>query len=380
MKTVFEMKRSLQIIGQEVGTAAEELRQKLMDPTATQEEIRGAKTRKEEAEERFNILQNEVNETEKHQRNKLQKTPITADSEEKRMVAAKAELIRSTILGRELSEETRNLLGAIGQSPSTGGEKFLPHNMSNELISEPFVKNPLRGVIKYTNIKGLEVPKIAYTLDDDDFITDAQTAKEIATTGDKVTFGNYKFKVYARISDTVLHGSDLNLTNYVEGALQSGLAAKEKKVAFAATPKTGEEHMSFYSTVNGITVKTDTTLYKAIKKAIADLHEDYRENAVVIMRYSDYSDMIETLANGNATLYNAQPEQILGKPVVFSDSATKPLIVDPNYVQFNYNGDMVYDSDKDVKAGEYLFVLTAWFDMQILLKSAVRIADVTPTP
>ncbi len=33
------------------------------------------------------------------------------------------------------------------------------------------------------------------------------------------------------------------------------------------------------------------------------------------MRYADYLDIIEMLANGSATLYNAQPEQVLGKPV-----------------------------------------------------------------
>lgn len=48
------------------------------------------------------------------------------------------------------------------------------------------------------------------------------------------------------------------------------------------------------------------------------------------------------------------------------------------YVRLNYDGDLVYDSDKDVDKGEYLFVLTAWFDQQILLKSAFRLAKVVP--
>ncbi len=39
----------------------------------------------------------------------------------------------------------------------------------------------------------------------------------------------------------------------------------------------------------------------------------------------------------------------------------------------NYDG-TTYDTDKDVKKGEYLFVLTAWYDQQRTLDSAFRIA------
>jgi HK97 family phage major capsid protein len=96
-----------------------------------------------------------------------------------------------------------------------------------------------------------------------------------------------------------------------------------------------------------------------------------------VMRFADYMDIIEILANGSTTLYNAQPEQVLGKPVIFSDSTVKPIIGDFNYAHLNYDGDLVYDSDKDVNKGEYLFVLTAWLDMHLLLKSAFRIANVS---
>ncbi len=186
----------------------------------------------------------------------------------------------------------------------------------------------------------------------------------------------HKFKVLAGISETVLNGSDANLVSYVEMALQSGVAAKEKKVAFATTPNTGEEHMSFYAA--GITEITEDSMYKAIKSALADLHEDYRENATIVMRYQDYSDMIETLANGNATLYMAQPEQILGKPVVFCDSAVNPVVGDFSFSHFNYDLNTLYENQKDITTGIEQFVVTAWFDHQIKLKSAFRIAKVAP--
>ncbi|MDT2306593.1 hypothetical protein P7H21_25220 [Paenibacillus larvae] len=60
-------------------------------------------------------------------------------------------------------------------------------------------------------------------------------------------------------------------------------------------------------------------MFDAITDAIADLHEDYREMLKIVMRYQDYKNIIKVLANGSATLYTAQPEQVLGKPVVFCD-------------------------------------------------------------
>lgn len=138
--------------------------------------------------------------------------------------------------------------------------------------------------------------------------------------------------------------------------------------------------MSFYSTQNGIKTVDGADLFEAITNAIADLHEDFRENARVIMRYADYVKILKSLANNSATLFSAPPESIIGKPAVFSDSAVKPIVGDFRYAQLNYDGDLIYDTDKDVEKGEYLFVLTGWLDQQILLKSAFRIANVVPTP
>ncbi|OWU50654.1 hypothetical protein CEJ90_15355, partial [Staphylococcus aureus] len=43
----------------------------------------------------------------------------------------------------------------------------------------------------------------------------------------------------------------------------------------------------------------------------------------------------------------------------FTDAAVKPIVGDFNYFGINYDG-TTYDTDKDVKKGEYLFVLTAF--------------------
>lgn len=386
MATIYQMKQNLSELGAELSSITSEIRSKAGDPAVKIEELRELKSNQSDIEERFKLLKEEIEALEKEERAKLEvqiknSNPVFgADGDEQRMIAAKADMIRSAILGKSMSEEARNLLGALPSPHTSGGDKFLPTNMSNQLVSEPFTRNPLRGVIRMTNVKGLEVPKIAYTLDDDAFIGDEDTAKEIDLTGDKVSFGRFKFKVKARISDTVLHGSDLDLVNYVENALRSGLAAKEKKVSFAETPATGEEHMSFYSTQNAITEVPGGTLFESILNAIADLHEDFRENAKVVMKYSDYLSLLSTLANQSSTLFSAPPESIIGKPVVFSDAATTPIIGDFNYCHLNYDGSMIYDSDKDVNKGEYLFVLTSWIDQHLLLKSAFRRAKVVVTP
>ena len=78
-------------------------------------------------------------------------------------------------------------------------------------------------------------------------------------------------------------------------------------------------------------------------------------------------------------LYLKQPRKVFGKPVIFTDAATHPVVGDFNYFGINYNG-ITFDTDKDVKHGEYLFVLTNWYDQQRILDSAFRIAKVDNTP
>ncbi|WP_342479522.1 phage major capsid protein [Paenibacillus sp. FSL F4-0097] len=374
-KTLFDVKNDLVTIGAAYAAAKQEKLVEASKPDASIENIKALETKEANLKTRFDILQREHDEMESAQAAALAaKTPAPgsdlADPKAK-FNAAKAGLIRAVVGGKSVPAEIK---AALGDNNSTGGEKILPSTMTNELLHEPFVKNPLREVSTVTSVTNLEIPKVTFTLDDDDFIGDTETAKELETEGDVVTFGRHKFKVFVPVSETVLAATDTNLVQTVDQALESGLAAKEKKVAFAATPKVGEEHMSFYSTQNGITEVTGTDLYKAIKAALAALHEDYRDNAKIVMRYADYLDIIEVLANGSATLYSAQPEQVLGKPVVFCDAAVKPIVGDFRYSHFNYDPTVLYDRDKDVKTGVELFVLTAWLDHKIKLKSAFRIA------
>lgn len=372
----YQLEQMLAGIGQDLKAANEKLTSMYADAKTTLEARNEQKNTVKDLEERFAGIKTQIEEMDRQAEEKLKNSAskvVNGDTEKEKVVNAKAELIKATMANKPVSMEVK---AALGDNNNTGGEKFLPKTMQNELLHEPFVKNPLRDVSTFTNETNLEVPKITFTLDNDDFIEDTETAKELKASGDTVQFGRHKFKVFAPVSETILRGTNTNIVQTVEMALESGLAAKEKKVAFATTPKSGEEHMSFYSTQNGIKTVEGENKYKAIKAAIADLHEDYRENSRIIMRYADYMDIVEMLANGNATLYAAQPEQILGKPAIFCDSAINPIIGDIRYSHFNYDLDMLYERDKDIKTGMECFVLTAWFDHKIKLKSAFRIAKV----
>lgn len=402
MSTLFALKEKLANVGEELAKVSAELVDKAANAAIPIEEVKELQGKKDSLQTRFDLIKEQHDKLEAEQKAKLRQDKITAaPTGEARLIAAKAEFIRAKILGRDMSPEAKEVLAntaPLRALPADGntGQHLLPTTQGKEVIVEPFVRNPLRGKIGMTAIKGLELPKIAFSLDDDAFITDADTAKEIQATGDKVSFGKFKFKVKVRIADTVLHGSDIELVKYVESALQSGLAAKEKKVSFAhgsaGSPRpvvAAEKHMSLYeldaSSASVIKEVEGADLYEAITNAIADLHEDFRESAQVCMRYADYVTMIKALSNSAVSLYGKQPEEVIGKPVFFSDAAAildgtevvgRPIVGDFNYLHLNYDPETVFDSDKDVDKGEYIWVLTAWFDQRKKLSSAFRIAKV----
>ncbi|MFF5993707.1 phage major capsid protein [Lysinibacillus sp. KU-BSD001] len=386
-KTLYELKQAMATIGQQLKKVEGELSAKAIDPSASIEDIQAQQKSKEDLQARFNVIKQQHDELEAEQKAKFaqqqamkQATIGHIEDPQQKVIAAKAELYRNTIRKQPISEEAMALL----DDSTTGGNKFLPKTVSTQIITEPKAKNPLRGHSMHTQITNLEIPKLTYVLDDDDFIEDGATAKELKLTGDTVQFGRHKFKVKAEVSETVVNGTDVALVQSVDGALESGVAAKERKVAFATSPKAGEEHMSFYRTATAtlpeIAKVQGATLFDAVTNAIADLHEDYRENAKVFMRFTDYLSIIKDLANGSATLFTAPPEQIIGKSVVFTDAAVKPVVGDFNYSHFNYDLNALYDTDKNISTGMHQFVVTAWFDHQIKLASAFRIAEVTPTP
>ena len=381
-KNRYLIMQNLEGVQAQLKAAVEHVDNLFSSPSSTIAERTEAENKVSDLKNRVVFYQNELKELDQEAAMKLEyqsKNNKSKElSEKERVVKAKAELIRNTIAGKAQPKE---VLNALGDGTTLGnGQKILPTTLMTELVTEPYAKNPLRGVSKFTNITNLEVPKIAFTLSDDDFLTsDTETAKEMAASASIIAFKRNKFKVYADITETVLRGTDTNLIAHVENALRSGMARKEKKIAFAET--TSAPDTSFYNKTSGnydIKAIEKASLYLAIKAALADLEDEYADNAKIVMRKADYFDLIEALANGNAALYQAQPETILGAPVIFCDLATKPVIGDFSYSQFNYDLDATYESDKNIKTGVTSFVLTAYLDHKILMKSAFRLATVTP--
>lgn len=205
-------------------------------------------------------------------------------------------------------------------------------------------------------------------------ITDKDTANEIEMTGGTVTYGRFKTKISATVKDTVLYGTETNLVMTIENALRSGLAVKEKINAFRTVSNGTNDHSSFY--LNNITTITGPNIIQAIINAWADLPEVFATRASCVMRKSDYFAAVMTLANNNDTLWGKKPEDVIGIPVIFNDRAVTPIVGDFSYSRQNYDIGTVYETDKDALKGEYYFVLTAWGDHVIRLKSAFRLASV----
>lgn len=332
------------------------------------------------------------------------------------IIAMNAEIVRAALdnrvadLSKFSNEAVEGNFTIDGGTHMTRGDKLLPANMSNDLLYEPMAKNQFRELSKFTAIMNLELPKISFDVASGagtvggvnnagkgvpSFLTsDSETAKEIKSTAALIKFERNKFKVFCAIPETVYRGTDVNLMEVVNAALQSGFAKKEKamvleKVVAAANTNNADAPVSFYTEIgtaaygdkaNTSAIKkiTGATMYEAIINGICDLEEDYAQDAVLVMRKVDYFKMIKELVNQNATLFGAKPEEVLGIPVKFIDACETPILGDFKYSHYNYDLSMEYDSDKEILTGVRRFVVTAWVDHRITMKSAFRLLAVTP--
>lgn len=380
--TIFEMKEKMATLQASINADAQFLAEKASDPTVSMEDLNAKKAHMEDTQSRFDMIKAQCDRAEAEQ-----KAAIEAQSREKsgstsadNRVRAKAALFRA-LAGKDQAsiEKAYTHLGAIPAADADlgNGSKLLPTNLQNELIVEPREMNPMRDIVRMSNIRGLEEPKLILDLGNGyDDITDKQTAQEIKLEGDSIVYGRHKVKPVAKISETVLHGTDVNLVSEVESALRDGLAINEINRMFAASPATDYAGMSFYSTANAIKAVTGTSKQEAIAKALADLPLSFRRNAKIVMSAADWFEMWGKNLNQSGMYFENRPQQLFGKEVVLVDDATIPVIGDFSYCRINYDIDTILDVDKDVDTGIYKYVLTAWYDIKIRLKSAFRLAKV----
>lgn len=390
--TLFELKEKMHNLDVEISAIAEYIAEKAGDPNTPMSEINEKKAKRDELAQRRDMLKAEHDAMEEAQRNEVAMKNGKGNglTEKDVRIKAKAALYRTALTGGDLKKTYEGLGGIPSNSADLGyGENLLPTNMSRELLLEVMDTNPLRDIAHVTNISGLEEPKLGFTIEDADLgdVTDKQTANEIEMTGSTVTYGRLKAKVNATVKDTVLHGTDTDLVAAVEGNLRAALAKREKHFAFlpaaSCASDTTHAHMSFYKQTSDayeITEITGTTLYNAIVNAYADLADEYAARATIVMKKSDYYGIISTLTNTSEALFSEKPAMILGIPVVFCDKATIPVVGDFSFYGINYDIGTIFETDKDGKKGEYYFILTAWGDQQIRLKSAFRLATVDANP
>ena len=396
---LFEIKEKMATLKAAILADANWLAEKAADPAVPKEELDAKKAHRDELQARYDMLKAEHDRLEEEQRLAVAAKAVADGTvtAEQNMKEAKGAFYRDALTGNV--KKTYEGLGAIpANTADLGyGEHLLPKTVSSELLLEPMEINPLRNICRVTNITGYEEPKLGFTIEDADLgdVTDLQTAKEIEMTGDSVVYGRLKMKVIATVKDTTMHGTNTDLVEAIERKLRSALAMREKLFAFqsatsiynSGTPDSAHRHMSFYDYTSytsasvltyAITAKEGATMYAAIVAALSDLADEYAANATIVMKKSDYYTMIQTLTNDSETLFGSKPASILGVPVVFCEKATIPVVGDFRYYGINYDIDTVYETDKDGKAGEYYFILTAWGDQQIRLKSAFRLAIVNP--
>ena len=282
---------------------------------------------------------------------------------------------------RDMPQMAYEQLGVIpeGNADQGNGSALVPKHLSNRLLLAPKVKNPLRDRMTVTAITGLEVPKLDFSLEDDSFLTkDGESAKELKSAGDTITFGRHKVHLIAKVSETVLRSTLLDVEGAVSSALDSALCAKELSVMFATAPKAGEEHMSFYQKVEDKYVVPQTTgsdMLDTIIKAFGDLEDVYQAGACCVMRRQDYYAEIRKLANSEA-LFGKKPEDVLGYPVIFCEKATIPVVGDLAYLQENFDVMPWMDAGKDVKAGIRLMTETCLMDIKRLMNAAFRLVIV----
>lgn len=383
---LFEMRTSKFNLGQSLQSANEKLAEMAGQPDVSAEDIQAQQKKVDAIQLRYNTISEQVKKVETEQKakltegkNKVAQNKISSDPKE-RMIQMEAAWIRKTVRpdNADFQEKWNTIKQEMKDDTTTQGGKLLPVNVSNQLVSEPFATNPLRQMETVSTITNLILPRIAFDIADDSFINDGDISKEMDLKGDQITFERHMLKVRAGISDTVLMGTDTGLVDYVNNALASALQLKERNMALGTSNPAGLEHMSFYDTTT-VKIKkvSGSDLFHAIRKALADLDDAFQDNAKILMTRNDYYDMLDGLANNSSTLYQAQPESILGAPVVFTSAATTPIVGDFSFAQLNYEiSSSLYEQYKDYQKGMNYFQLTAWFDHQIKLASAFRLATV----
>lgn len=390
-KTLIEMQAAVREYGALAAKRQEEYVATLEKIESTPEEVKAAESARDAMKQKFEALSKEVKAKEDALRaSDLNSEKKHGQSDREKAIDGFADLVRGVVSNNRTAklEEFKNATLApttapVGPTDDTkNGAWALPTNVSTDFIATPLAPNPLVDAAAHSAMVNLEIPRVDISFGDAFAgVQDGYTAKEIELKGSQVKFGRVKSKVFVGLSETVLAGTNLALTQFVYSRLQDGILKLEANRAFATTPRAGEEHMSLYDTSNAIKVVTAADKYSAIVAALADFEDEYADNLSIFMSRTDWFAIQKSLANGNTSFYLQTPQQVFGVPVHLTSKAVKPVVGDFSQYHINYDPTAAFfEQDKDVKTGIVSFVATTWVDAQVKLASAFRIADVVAAP
>ena len=173
--SLFELKEKLFAFDTEIASVNEYLAEKAADPNTPMDAIKEKQAKLAELNERRAILQKQHDDMETAQRNAvaMQKCSGIGVTEQDVQTKNKATYLRAIATGdKEAAKKAYSGLGAIpaGSADLGNGSNLLPTNMSNEIITEPFEENSLRKVEETSQIAGLEEPRLAFDIDDEDLL------------------------------------------------------------------------------------------------------------------------------------------------------------------------------------------------------------------
>lgn len=377
--TVTELDTMMEGVRANLRAESERLLQMSGDSNATMETLNAQKVKVDALRARLGVMEDQKAQMTAEAQAAMKKpAPAAAMS----MKEARGHFFRAAINGSAMPTQMSGFeqLGSIpaDNADQGNGSKLLPTQLANDLLLEPAICNPLRPYMTVTQITGLELPKLGFALEDDAYaLKDGETAKELKQSADNVVFGRHKMHLIARVSESLIRATPLNIEAAVMEGLENAQAARELKALFSESPASGEEEMSFYSAKNAIKQVEGADMLDAIIAAYADLEEAYRANARVCMSYMTYASMIRTLS-GSENLFGKKPEEVVGLPIVFCDRATKPIVGDFAQWHLNFDSTPWYDTGKDLEKGNRLFDCTALYDIKPRMKAAFRIAKVKP--
>lgn len=382
-KTLIEMEASARDYGRLASQRQEEYLNVLEKVESTPAEVNAAVEARDAMKQKYEALNAEI--AAKKAAMNVSEADENKPSKREKAVDGFADMVRGVVSNNRIAklDDFKNAVLAPTTAPvapgvsDTNGAWALPTNVSTDFISTPLAPNPLVDAASHSAIVNLEIPRIDVTFGTAfNGIADGDTAKEVTLKGSDVKFGRVKSKVFVGLSETVLAGTNLALTQFVYSRLQDGLLKLEANRAFATTPATGEEHMSLYNAANAIKKIAGDDQYSAIVAAIADFEDEYADNLSIFMSRKDWFAIQTKLANGNNSFYLQTPEQVFGIPVHLTAKAVKPVIGDFSQYHVNYDPTTAqFEQDKDIKTGIVSFVATTWVDAQVKLAAAFRIAD-----